>query len=334
MSTVSRGLDAVRNFVDGTADRMDTTGFRKRARLGGVGRQGFDPDMLVTLFVYAMAHGTSSSRRIERLCRVDVAFRIICAGQIPDHTVLARFRQRHTGALADLLTESLVLAARLGMVSLGVVALDGTKISANASLGANRTEDTLRRMATEWVARTRATDAAEDASGDGSQPAGLPAHLRDRTDRGRRLDEAIAVIEDRKAAVAGDQRARCEMVERYQADVAAGIPRVGAIPVGVDRVQVAHDRWQQAHDAAQQRWDRYQARVAAGEHPQGRPKPPGEHAKVTATWQAYQKALAAQKAAGQQADWTAPLGRQRPAHRHGMFARVRSRKGVGVRWQL
>ncbi|MFI0805479.1 transposase [Amycolatopsis lurida] len=67
--------------------------------------------MLLTLFVYAMAHGVSSSRRIERLCLTDVAFRIICAQDIPDHTVLARFRQRHEAALTDLLTESLVLAA-------------------------------------------------------------------------------------------------------------------------------------------------------------------------------------------------------------------------------
>ena len=67
------------------------------------------------------------------MCGTDVAFRIICAGDAPDHTVLARFRQRHEAALGDLLAQTLLLCAQLGMVRLGVVALDGTKIAANAA---------------------------------------------------------------------------------------------------------------------------------------------------------------------------------------------------------
>ena len=127
-------------FVIEAVKRLDTSAFHAKAKLGGVGRRGYDPDMLLTLIVYAMAHGQSSSRRIERLCHTDVAFRIICAQDAPDHTVLARFRQHHQAALIGLLTESLVLAAELGMVSLGVVAFDGTKIAANASKDANRGE--------------------------------------------------------------------------------------------------------------------------------------------------------------------------------------------------
>ena len=103
-------------------ERMDTARFHPSVKLGGVGRQGYDPNMLLTLFIYAMAHGVRSSRRIEQLCQTDVAFRIICAGDAPDHTVLARFRQRHQDGLVDLLTQTLLLAAELGMVSLGVVA--------------------------------------------------------------------------------------------------------------------------------------------------------------------------------------------------------------------
>jgi Transposase and inactivated derivatives len=106
-------------FVIEAVKRLDTAAFHRRAKLGGVGRRGYDPDMLLTLFIYAMAHGEPSSRRIERLCHTDVAFRIICAQDVPDHTVLARFRKNHQAALTDLLGESLVLAAELGMVSLG-----------------------------------------------------------------------------------------------------------------------------------------------------------------------------------------------------------------------
>src|SRR5688500_12523497 len=125
-------------FVIEAVRRLDTTRFHARARLGGVGRRGYDPVMLVTLLVYAMAHGVRSSRQIERLCDTDVAFRIICAADAPDHTVLARFRRHHEGALADLLTATLLLCAELGMVQLGVVALDGTKIAANAARDQNR----------------------------------------------------------------------------------------------------------------------------------------------------------------------------------------------------
>jgi len=127
-------------FLIESVKRLDTTRFHRLAKLGGVGRRGYDPDMLLTLFVYAMAHGESSSRRIERLCHTDVAFRVICAQDVPDHTVLARFRKNHETALTDLLTESLALAAELGMVSLGTVAFDGTKIAGNASRDANRSE--------------------------------------------------------------------------------------------------------------------------------------------------------------------------------------------------
>ena len=150
-------------FVIEAVDRLDTSAFHRHAKLGGVGRRGYDPQMLLTLLVYAMAHGESSSRQIERLCHSDVAFRIICAQDAPDHTVLARFRKRHQQALTDLLTQSLELAAELGMVSLGVVAFDGTKIAGNASRDANRSQGHLRKLAEEYLREVAATDEAEDA---------------------------------------------------------------------------------------------------------------------------------------------------------------------------
>src|SRR5687767_10182093 len=69
-------------FVIEAVQRLDTRRLHERGKLGGVGRRGYDPRMLLTLFVYALAHGESSSRRIERLCHTDVAFRIICAGDV------------------------------------------------------------------------------------------------------------------------------------------------------------------------------------------------------------------------------------------------------------
>ena len=74
------------------ADQLDTSAFHAGRRTGGAGTAGYDPDMLATVLVWAYAHGVTSSRRIEELCRTDVAFRVICGGNLPDHVTFARFR--------------------------------------------------------------------------------------------------------------------------------------------------------------------------------------------------------------------------------------------------
>ncbi|WP_305852974.1 transposase [Georgenia sp. TF02-10] len=205
-------------FLIAAVERMDTTAFHAKARLGGVGRRGYDPEMLLTLFVYAMAQGESSSRRIERLCHTDVAFRVICAQDVPDHTVLARFRQRHEEALTGLLTESLVLAAELGMLSMGVVALDGTKIQASASRGANRSEATLRKMAEDYVGRVGATDAEEDALfGPDKRGDELPEAVTDRTDRGGRIQRALDVITARRTKTEAEEKKKAERAQKRAA---------------------------------------------------------------------------------------------------------------------
>ena len=93
----------------------------------------YDPRLMVRLLIYGYTTGIRSSRAIERKCADDVAFRFLAAGQAPDFRSIARFRRRHLDALADLFTQSLHLAMRLGMVKMGRVALDGTKLEANAS---------------------------------------------------------------------------------------------------------------------------------------------------------------------------------------------------------
>src|ERR687888_975777 len=75
-------------------DHLDTSVFHARRRTGGAGAAGYDPDMLLTLLIWAYANGITSSRRIERLCQQDVAFRVVCAGHVPDHVTVARFRQQ------------------------------------------------------------------------------------------------------------------------------------------------------------------------------------------------------------------------------------------------
>ena len=93
----------------------------------------YDPRLMVRLLIYGYTTGVRSSRAIERKCSDDVAFRFLAADQTPDFRSIARFRRRHLDALADLFTQSLHLATKLGMVKMGRVALDGTKLEANAS---------------------------------------------------------------------------------------------------------------------------------------------------------------------------------------------------------
>ncbi len=115
--------------------------------------------MMVALLVYAYAIGERSSRRIERRCHEDVAVRVITANQAPDHTTVARFRQRHERPLGELFGEVLELCAEAGLVHVDVIAVDGTKVHANASQHANRDYE---RIAREILEEAAETDRVED----------------------------------------------------------------------------------------------------------------------------------------------------------------------------
>jgi transposase len=125
-------------FVLEVVERIDTSVLHGRHRNDGVGRAAYDPDMLLALLIYAYCGGVRSSRQIERLCEVDVAYRVICANLVPDHTTIARFRQGHEDHAVELFIEVLMLCAEAGLATVGVVAVDGTKMGADASKKKNR----------------------------------------------------------------------------------------------------------------------------------------------------------------------------------------------------
>src|ERR687886_886899 len=120
-------------FVIDAVAQMDLGAFYAAYRQDGHGRAAFEPAMMVALLLYAYARGIRSSRTIERACEEDVAFRVLAAHQVPDHTTIARFRQRHEVALAGLFGEVLALCADAGLVCAGVLAVAGTKLQADAS---------------------------------------------------------------------------------------------------------------------------------------------------------------------------------------------------------
>jgi transposase len=120
--------------VLGAVDQMDLDRFREAYRVGGAGRAPFDPAVMVALLLYAYARGIRSSRAIERACWEDVAFKVIMGMRTPDHSTVAEFRRRHESEIAELFDEVLGLCREAGLVSVGVIAIDGTKIKASASM--------------------------------------------------------------------------------------------------------------------------------------------------------------------------------------------------------
>ena len=183
-------------FVLDAVEAIDLRAFFAGYREDGWGRAAHDPAMMVALLLYAYAIGERSSRRIERRCRDDVAVRVITANQAPDHTTIARFRQRHEAALGELFGEVLALCAEAGLIKVGVIAIDGTKVHANASQHANRDYEQLAREILDEAAEV---DRIEDEQFGEARGDELPPELS--TAQGRRgwLREAKRRLDDQRA---------------------------------------------------------------------------------------------------------------------------------------
>lgn len=243
--------------------------------------------MLVTLLVYAYANGERSSRQIERLCRTDVAFRVICGNAPPDHSVIARFRADHDEAFIVLFFQVLEVCAAAGLGRFATIAIDGTKIAANASMAATRREDKIRAEIAKILAEAAAVDAAEDELFGDARGDELPPELIDPTTREARLNEAIAQIEAEQADERADRVAEAR-VEDWQRRVAASQARYDA-----------------ALAAAREAWAR---RSATNQ----RPVPPEQHATVRRTKARLEQATARRDAALAKAEQ--PPRRKRSTH--------------------
>jgi transposase len=197
-------------FVRDVVDQFDLDPFLRCYRADGHGHPAYDPKVLLGVLLYAYATGMRSSRQIQRRCTEDLAFRALAGNQAPDHVTIARFRVRHQQALAGFLVESLRLCAAAGLVRLGVIALDGTKVAANAADRANRTLTKLQGEVDQILRDAAEVDQAEDRQ---HGPAGgdeLPAELASPSGRLARLQQAKARVEAEAA----------ERQRRYQQRVA------------------------------------------------------------------------------------------------------------------
>jgi len=199
---------------------MDLGEFRRRHRADGHGRAAFDPEMMTALLLYGYCQGERSSRVIEQRCVRDVAYRVIVGGLRLDHATIARFRARHEKALGELFSQVLRLLAAEGMVALGKLSLDGTKLAGNAAQAANRTLPQVEKL----LAEAAAVDSAEDAQLGEHGRVPTPRTLAQRAERRERLARARDRLAAEEQARRDGQRAK---VEAWEAAAAAGRPRGG-----------------------------------------------------------------------------------------------------------
>lgn len=211
-------------FVLDTVAELDLGEFLAAYRADGRGGSVYDPAMMLGVLLYAYCTGERSSRRIEQRLFEDVAYRVVSANQQPDHATIARFRARHDEAIAGVFGQVLGLCVRAGLVDAGVVAIDGTKITANASFFANRKREALVAELVEMdsvdqqdsrqapdvvqaaasVARAildeaAAVDAAEDAVHGQARGGELPAPWAGGRDRRARIRAALEELDSQKA---------------------------------------------------------------------------------------------------------------------------------------
>jgi len=192
------------------------------------GEKGYDPRMLTLLLLYAYCVGTVSSRKIERACYEDLAFRVLTGNQQPDHSRISDFRRRNLDALKGLFVQILRLCQKAGMVSLGHVALDGTKVKANASKHKAmshermlRAEKQLAQEINALMRKAEILDAQEDRRyGKDNRGSDLPDELRRRQDRLERIRQARKEMEAETAAAAARQRQEEADEARAKADAA------------------------------------------------------------------------------------------------------------------
>jgi transposase len=278
------------------AREMDLAPFVAWYRADGQGRPAYDPRLMVALVMYGYCKGIRSSRAIEMATFDDVGARVICGNLHPDHATVHRFVTRHEAPVKGLLVQSLVACARQGLVSVDVVAGDGTKVKASASMAANATAGQLEIEIAEleallaaevdaWLAQAQAADAAEQAlfsgGGDDGLGGGGPGTLARLTDKIVRRHKA-------RAKLAAEEQAR-----RHEAEA----EREEKITAARDRVARAEQRVAREEAAAAAKVADYQARAAAkaaaGRRggPDGRvPVAPGGSAHVRQARQAAEQA--------------------------------------------
>ncbi len=191
-------------FISETVDQMDLSAFKKAYRANGQGNAAYHPAMMVKILLYAYAVGMPSSRKIAKALVDDVAFRWLAAGNFPDFRTISGFRKRHLKALEELFPQVLLICKSAGLVKAGVIALDGTKVRANASICRNKDyeqlseeEERLKRKVRELLEQAESIDQEEDELYGDKRGDELPEELSNAKERLARIREAKRLLEER-----------------------------------------------------------------------------------------------------------------------------------------
>jgi transposase len=194
-------------FIIDVVRELDTTALHALHPNDGVGRPAYDPEMMCALLLYAYSNGQRFSRRIEACCCTDAAYRVICGGLVPDHATIARFVVDQEQALKGLFTSGLRLCAAAGLVDLSVLALDGTKMGADAALDKNRSAAWIGEQIEALLSATAERETTDTPPAQIPLP-GVEAIEELASPKGRlgRLKAALAVIEAEEADAAAERQ--------------------------------------------------------------------------------------------------------------------------------
>ena len=238
-------------FIADVTEELDLGAIYRSYEGDGRGMAAYEPLMMLRVLLYGYCRGVVSSRKIEQATYEDVAFRFLSADTHPDHDTIASFRKRHLDALAGLFLQVLQLCQKAGLVKLGHVAIDGTKMKANASkhkaMSYDRMEETaqrLRQEVDELLRKAAAADEAEDAQyGKGNSGEELPAELARRESRLKKIREAKAELEQEAKENAEKERAEAEakIAERREKEAKTGKKAGGHDPKVPDPEQAKPD---------------------------------------------------------------------------------------------
>ena len=229
------------HFVAEVVKQLDLSAIYESYEEGdGRGQSAYAPAMMVRVLLYGYCRGIYSSRKIQAKTYEDVAFRYLAAEEHPDHSTVAEFRKRHLEALAGLFTQGLRLCQKAGLVKLGHVALDGTKMQGNASkhkaMSYERMGETEKRLQAEverLLREAEAVDGAEDEKyGKGQGGDELPAELARRESRLAKIRAAKAELEAEARQKAEEKKAAAEtkVAERREQETRTGQKAKGREP--------------------------------------------------------------------------------------------------------
>ena len=208
-------------FIDEVVETMDLDEFYAGYREDGCGNTAYHPKMQVKLLLYSYCVGVSSSRRMEAYCVDQVAFRYLSCNQFPDHRTISRFRRTYAKQLQKQFTHILELCKEAGLVKMGKVSLDGTKLKANAALEANRDLEYLSKEVERMLAEAEAKDQEEDELyGKDKRGDEVPEDLRSRKSRLEKFKAAKQKLEAQAAQRAEEHQEKLE--EREAQEEASG----------------------------------------------------------------------------------------------------------------